>query len=486
MSGSGRHRTRWRSTGDPATRARTRIWTAALSALMLSSALAVPVQGQGVRGWVGTTVQAVELRPFEVVDPLACSSGSTCYIRGSEQTAVVGTQDVRLTAWGFGVQGLSASMFLRGRGSLGSDAVWPRTEDHFDAVLAYAQYVRGGWTVRAGRQETRSGLGFASFDGGFVEWRHRRLQAEAYGGRSLARGLRDPANDALRGIEDFVPDQGIYLFGGAVRARYPTGSVVARYQRELLSDRSGLASERGSIDATSAFARVRLSGGMDYDFGQQQFGKGHLTATAPFGAGRWMLSGTVRRYVPYFSLSTIWGFFEPVPYHEALARVGWSPGRDVGVWVSAGRRSYGDTRTVAVLRPLEDTGWRAEAGSTWAFAESWSVQGGYQLEWGPGAFLQSGDAAVRWSPMSRLSVALTGTTFQQIEQYRLGDGRAYGWGLALDGGITEGLELSGGFSILRQTEAGSGTDPAWNQSRAWTSLRWLVGQDPGLANRRNR
>ena len=444
-----------------------------------------PVDAQGFRGWAGTTVQAVELRPVTLTT-VGCVGAGQCVASLEEEVAVTGTQDLNLTAWGFGVRGLSVSVFLRGRGRLGTGAAWPRTGDHFDALFAHARYVRGGWTVRLGRQESRSGLGFSSFDGVSTTWRRGGLESEVYGGRSLARGLRDPVNEALRGIEDFVPDQGIYLWGGAMRGRYRTASLALRYQREILADRSGLASERASLDGSTTWSWARLTGGLDYDFGRGQPGKGHVSVTSPLGGGRWQLAATARRYVPYFSLSTIWGFFEPVAWHEIQGRLGWSPTRTAGLWVTGGRRSYGDTETTVVLQPLEDTGWRGGLGGRWSPGERWTLSGAYDVEWGPGAFLQSADGTLGWRPGERLMVSASATTFQQIEQFRLGDGRAWGGGVSMDAGLTERLALSAGVSLLRLSTGGASGSTPWNQSRAWSSLRWELGSDPGLANRGRR
>ena len=94
------------------------------------------VSAQAVRGWVGSTVQAVEIRPMGAVggtyDPL------------DEVVSLAATQDLSLTAWGFGVQGLSATAYFRNRARLGSDLLWPRTDDRFDVLTAYAQWVRSG------------------------------------------------------------------------------------------------------------------------------------------------------------------------------------------------------------------------------------------------------------------------------------------------------------------------------------------------------
>jgi hypothetical protein len=438
-------------------------------------------QGIGVRGWVGTTVQAVELRPV-ARRPEGCTAGEACYLPLDKELSIAGTQDVSLTAWGFGVQGLSATLFLRGRAGLGSDFVWPRSEDHFDALLGYVQWMRSGWRVRLGRQEVRSGLGFSAFDGGAVSWRLRQLEVEGYGGRSLARALRDPANKALAGIDDFVPDESVYLFGGALHGRFRLASASLRYQRELLADRSGLASERASFDGSATLPLVRLSAGLDWDFGRQILGKGHVTAAAPIANGRWMLSASAKRYVPYFSMSTIWGFFEPVAYHEVMGRVGWSTTQALGLWVSGGWRRYGDTGTPVVLEPLRDTGWRAEAGGAWNLSSQWTLNGAYHLEWGPGGFLNSGDASVRWSPGPRFGVSVSGMSFQQIEQYRLGDGRAWGGGVSLDAEIVRRLSVVAGGSLIRHDSKGDGVESPWNQARAWTTLRLEVGRDAGRAN----
>ncbi len=459
------------------------------AALLLGLTLLLPArdvgaQDFGVRGWAGSNVQAVRMRPLQV-DPAGCVPNAQCYTPLGKRTSFAATQDVSLTAWGFGVTGLSATMYLRGRAGLGDDFAWPRSDDHFDALLGYAQLARGGWTLRVGRQEARSGLGFSSFDGGSAAWRVAWAQLEGYAGRSLARGLRDPANEALAGIEDFVPDESVWLFGGAARARFRTGSMTVRYQRELLADRSGLASERASVDGSATLSSVRLGAGADWDFGRGQAGKAHLTASMPFGA-RWVLAASARRYVPYFSLSTIWGFFEPVAYHEAQLRASWSATSALGLWVSGGWRKYGDTRTVAVLSSIEDTGWRGEAGVMWMPGPAWTVDGGWHLEWGPGGFLNSADASVRRSFGDRLGVAVSGTSFQQIEQYRLGDGRAWGGTVSVDAEVVDRFTLLMGGSVIRHTTSNDGIDRPWNQMRAWSSVRVALGSDPGRANRMRR
>lgn len=474
--------------------------------LLVSWAFPPDVAGQSYRGWVSSSVHMVELRPIGVdsvarsdvvdtgdgtftFDGYSVSCGvAVCsgLLPLPKRRSVLGTQDVGLTYWGLGVQGLSVTALVRLRADLGGDSTWPRYQDEFDAMLGYAQLVRGPVHVRAGRQEVRSGLGFAGFDGVSGSFDQGRLRVSAYGGRSLARGLREPTNEAVRALNDFFVDKGVYLLGASATGREGPVSFTGRYQREILSDRSGLESERASLDVNATLPYARIRGSIDYDFVFRRAGKGEVTIAAPFGEGAWLVELSGRRYVPYFQLSTIWGFFEPVSYHEALARVGWSGNGAFAVWVAGGLRSYGETDTPIVLSALEDTGWRADARAQWAFASGWSLDGSYQLEWGSGAFLSSGDARLRFQVTDRLGASLSGTTFQQIEEYRLGEGRAFGVGGSVDVLVTDRLDVMGGFSLTRHRDGGTVFTSPWNQSRAWTSLRWAVGEDPGLANRRPR
>jgi hypothetical protein len=460
------------------------------------------VLAQAYRGWTSTSLQVIELRPLgldsvprsEVVtdaggrflhegNEVSCVLATVCtgYLALDDERTLAATQDLSLTAWGFGVEGLSITAFVRARARAGRDVVWPRSDDEFDALLAYAQLQRGGWHVRAGRLDVRSGLGFAAFDGGSASYSRGTIRGEVYGGRSLARGLREPQNEALRGLDGFLLDKSVLLVGASATARPWSTQVTARYQREILSDRSSLVSERASLDVSRTFPRFRLTGSIDYDFSFERAGKGHLTVSAPLAEGRWLVEASALRYLPYFDLSTLWGFFEPVSYSEVLGRLGWSPGPELGAWISGGWRTYGDTDATIIFRPMRDTGWRAEAGARWLAAPAWVVSGSYDLEWGPGGFLSSAEAAVRFSATERLAASVSALTFQQIEEYRLGEGRAFGGGASADYQFGERVSLALGFSLIRHRDGGNVFTSPWNQGRAWSSLRFDLGRDPGLA-----
>jgi hypothetical protein len=461
----------------------------------------VRVEAQTFRGWAGTSAQLVELRPLgldtvprsDVVtdadgrllyngQEVTCVLADRCtgYLPLPETRALSVTQDVSLTFWGLGVQGLSVTTLLRGRARAGADLIWPRADDEFDAILAYGQLRRGAWRLRLGRQEVRSGLGFSGFDGVSGVLSRGEIRGEIYAGRSLARGLREPANTALSGLEDFFIDESALLVGAAATVRRWGVLATGRYHREIHADRSGLVSERASLVLSTAVPHASLTGSFDYDFSFRRVGKANVTLSAPLSDGRWLVELAGQRYVPYFDLSTIWGFFEPVPYSEVVARGGWSPSAEIGVRLTAGWRRYGDTETPVVLQPLRDTGWRADLLARWRPGDAWAVSGRYELEWGPGGFLNSLDASAEYAVTERLSGSISLMSFQKLEEYRLGEGRAFGAGASGAYRFGDRYTLSGGFSLIRHRDGGNVFTSPWNQSRAWTSLRVELGGDPGL------
>ena len=462
------------------------------------------VHAQGVRGTATTTARYVELRPivqdtvpedqvtqrpdgsFEYQGvPVTCVTGLGCvYYRSAEVAhAVVATQDVALTSWGWGVQGLSFTTLLRLRADLGGDLTWPRSDDNFDAILAYGELNRGDFRTRLGRQRTNSSLGFTGYDGANVVWDGiTGLALEAYAGRSLMRGLNEPRSEALRPVQEFAMDTlATWLLGAAARYEPVRGTTVGlRYQREIWQSRAALVSERASLEfGTSQFRPVMFDGAVDYDFAFGHIGKAHATVRAPVPYGL-TLEATARRYLPYFELNTIWGFFSPVGYHEAEGRVTWRPQPAVTTWASAAWRRYEEADATVIFRPIERQGTRLTIGGTWRVRDDVALDGSYRMERGFGAFISSGDASVSWQPMDRMELALDGTAFQQIEQFRVGEGIVWGGGASMNLVLLENLTLSGGGTMFRQTYNNRPGMADWNQRRGWLALRASFGGDPGM------
>jgi hypothetical protein len=477
--------------------------------LLLAAAATAPhaLVAQGVRGTATTHLRYLTLRPVSVDtvprsevtetaggfsyqgEPVYCEGVERhCvrYVSADVAHGVVATQDISATAWGLGVQGLSATILVRGRADLDSDFVWPRSDDQFDAILAYAELQRSAYRVRAGRQRTLSGLGFSGFDGLDVlvspwPW----LRAELYGGRSLARGLAEPRNDALRGIEDFILDQDAALYGGFLELTPQVGTTVGvRYQREIWVDRVGLVSERAAVDVRSDLpGPLRAHGALDYDFAFERLGKGHVTLQARMPDDWGWVELTGRRYVPYFELSTIWGFFSPTEYHEAELEATLLRFRPLTVWASAGWRQYGDSEISVIGPSITDQSQRYAVGARWTDGP-WSASGEYRLETGFGAFLSSGDLHVRWEPSDRYALTARTSAFQQIEQFRVGDDTVWGAGVGGEVALPWRLQLRGGADIYAHSAEGQTRFADFNQVRAYSMLTIPFGRDPGLGGGR--
>jgi hypothetical protein len=459
--------------------------------------------GQGVRGSATTTARYIELRPIapDTVDPalvtvqpdgsatfngipVTCVPNIGCiYYRSLDvQYAMVGTQDVALTTWGWGVQGLSFTTLLRARADLGGELTWPRSDDNFDAILAYGELNRGDFRARLGRQRTASTLGLTGYDGANLVYDgFGPVSLEAYAGRSLMRGLNEPRAEALRPVQEFAVDTlTTYLLGATARYEPFRGTRVGlRYQREIWESRAGLVSERAAFEfSTSQFQPLMLDGAVDYDFAFGRIGKAYATVRAP----AWYnltLEATGRRHLPYFELNTIWGFFSPVGYHEAEARATWRPSPTLSAWTSAAWRRYEEAAATVIFRPLERQGTRFNIGTNWRATPGIGVDAAYRMERGFGAFISSGDASVFWQATRRIELSLDGTAFQQIEQFRVGEGIVYGGGASTNIGLRDNLALSAGATVFRQTYENRPGLADWNQLRAWTTLRAGFGRDPG-------
>lgn len=485
-----------------------RRWASAAALMSLGLAPGV-VAAQGVRGHLTTTARYIQMRPIRA-DSIAfseatlrpdgtyeyqgrrvqCVADAMCvfYTALPVQHAVTFTQDATATAWGLGVQGLSATVSLRARADLGGEFQWPRIDDPFDAMLAYVELNRDRYRVRLGRMRTAGGLGFSGYDGASLWVRPLGwLRAEGYAGRSLARGLYEPRNEAFRAIEDFVVDRGAWLVGGHAELEPGAGDVVSlRYQREIWSDGSGLISERAALDFRFQRLRpLRITGAADYDVAFDVVGKAHLTVGLPV-TDDLLVEVSARRYRPYLELWTIWGFFDPVPYHEVEGRLAWTPTRGLGAWVSGGYREYGDTHTQPFIIPLESSAVRAAAGLSWTLEQDWVVEATYRLQRGAGATASAFDARARWSPTDRLGVGVHGTAFQQIEEFRLGETGAVGGGVQLDLQLSRRVGVDGGASLYRNLLDNRAGQPDWSQVRAWTAVRIDLGTEPGSSARRLR
>ena len=467
------------------------LWTATLG------------NAQQVRGSLSSMTRYIELHPIarDTVDslstilddngrptfegrPVFCFGATCTYYRPADvEHAIAMSQDLSATAWGFGLPGLSATVFLRARQDVGGDFVWPRYDDAFDAVLAYAELARERYRVRAGRQRSITGLGFYSFDGVSAQamaasW----LNVELYGGRSLARALEEPRHEALGAVENFIPDNNAWLIGGAAEIHGTSGMAAAvRYQREIWSDRAALVSERASLDfRSSILGLVNVEGSADYDVAYNRLGKAHVTLRRQFLDNQLAIDATARRYLPFFELWTIWGVFSPIAYHEAEIQAGWRPTPGYDVAAQIGIRKYEDTNAEVFIAAAEDQTINLTLRGRAVLNTHLDISGEYRLERGYGAYLSSGEVSAGWSARDRLQIGVYGTAFQQILEFRTGEAVVYGLGATADYAVSHAFQISGGATLYRQGFENRPSAVDWNQKRAWLGVVWTFGRDPGL------
>ena len=414
--------------------------------------------------------------------PVFCLNQTCTFYRPADvKHALLSTHDLSVTAWGFGVEGVSTTLLLRARTD-GGDFTWPRSDDAFDAILAYADFARERYRVRVGRQRTISGLGFYSFDG--VDARFEAtsvLGIEGYAGRSLARALERPRNSALQPIENFIPDEEVWLFGGVAELNAAGHSIALRYQRELWGDRAALVSERASLDfSTRALSPVNIEGAADYDVAFGRLGKAHLTMRLAIDGGRLNAELSGRRYLPFFELWTIWGVFSPVAYHEAEMQGSWSATAWLGVSGGVGMRKYDDADAPVFEGEPEDHARFLTVRARAVASPKLVLDGEVRWDDGFGAYLGSAELKASWQALEQLRLGVYGTAFQQILEFRVGEAAVLGIGGTLDYGVSDQIGLSAGGTLYRQNYDNRPTAIDWNQKRAWVSLAWRFGRDPGL------
>lgn len=478
------------------------LFLAAVSGLLAP----MTVAAQSGRLWGTSTMQYVEVRPLVVDSVLQsevpgdgllrpipgggvvrCVTGED-YCRYGRSDDPVHTvpmiHDVSGTAWGFaeGVR-LYTRFILRGEVA-GQEGIWPRAGDTFDLVLAYLEWNRRALRVRAGRQWKVSGLGFHNYDGASVSVRPvGSLQAEVYGGWSLARGLNEPrTGDALAAIESFAPAKRALIFGTGVTYRPSArGAITGLYQRELRTDRKGLYSERVAVDGFFRTGRATLEGTFDADLPSRTVNEARLRARAVlpggFGAVTWL-----RRYQPFFELWTIWGAFTPVAFSEVGLGGSWRAlDGSVGVDVNGSWRSYGETNTSPVFGTARSTAWRLVSSVTAQLTPSFSIAGRYGTDVSFGSAKNSGGLRLQQSLGSDSYVGASLEAFQTAYEFRVDEGTVLG--LGVDGGMGFGSRtlLRGGITTYSHRNGGQSPETDWSQIRAYLHFEWSVGAEAGMA-----
>jgi hypothetical protein len=478
-----------------------RLLACSFASLVLAAA-PVPAFAQAVRATGVTQMRYVDIRPLaEDSVPIEETSGDGLLRRSSDGhivRCVQGlpycrfrrsvdpvsmapiSQDVSVSLWGLG-RGVRAYGRFRGRTVLGDGSdIWPRPDDHFDALTAYIELERSRFRVRAGRQWSSSGLGFYNYDGGAVLVRPvEGLALEAYGGRSLLRGVDETrTGGALAAVDPFAPNEGGLLIGGTARWRPRPGLAFgAEYQRDVREDRTGLFTERAAGDALWNVGRFELAAAIERDLATATTNELRLDLRARLGSG-FGSALLARRYRPFFEAWTIWGAFSPVAFDEVGAHGWWRPlNRALTVEAGLAWRGYDDTGTSETFGSFRSDGWRVNGSAAFRPAPSWSVQarGGADLVFG--AASTDGSVRVERAFDRNAHLAASALAFQRIYEFRVTEGTV--WGLGVDGALGLGprARASGSVTWYLHAVENGGPDADWTQIRGSLTLEWVVGAE---------
>lgn len=471
--------------------------TAAIMALPATGAaqgwrvrLDANAQAVSYRGWHMDSIAAGSVVPGPGGDPttpdgyaVACDAGPWCvYFRpGARLSSAPGIIDGDATMWGLGLRGLSLHTHARVGGDLGGTGAWPGPDRPFELVEGYADYDRGGWGLRLGRQLTHGRLGAYGFDGLMATARNgaRTLTAAIYGGWGLGRAADVPVTSgALDPLNDYQPLGRQILVGGTVRVSGTAGDISAEYLRETDAVDYGIAQERLGVSGDLRVPRtpITLTSDVQYDLASALWGSWDI-------GGRWLarpltVSATVRQYRPIFDLWSIWQAFSPLPYHAVDAAVGWSAPHRITLQWQGERYWYPDADVSTPLTSFLDHGWRSSVTVAWAASDRVTTAAGWNAELGPGAGSQGWNGSITWRAGPRWSLAARGGSLDRPLEYRYDVASLAWYGASADLRVSERLHL--GATIDRWNEDRTRPDSggfSWDQTRVSFSASWTLVSD---------
>ena len=375
-----------------------------------------------------------------------------------------------LVMWGLGLRGVSLHVSTRLLGDLSGDRLWPGTSPTVRLVEGYAEYVRGGFTARAGRtlEQGRLGSSGGGLDGGRIALRIERLDLTlgGYLGWGLARGTILPVTSpAVNPLLDFQPANRQVVAGATAAVRWRTLEASAEYRREVDPGTDYFVAERAAISlAARPVSRVSISAGGDYDLAQGRAGSADLLVS--YTTSRSWLSLGARHYRPFFDLWTVWGVFSPVPYNAVNGSLAVRPIEKLQL---SGRAEWFRYAAADVSTPsvnLTDHGWRWSFDGSVRPDSSWTFQLGAHDEFRPGASSRGVDGRVRWQARRAVELQLEGGRLERPLELRFQDAGLTWAAGSVDYRTGERLHL--GLSVARYWDSRDRPDAAafdWNQWR---------------------
>jgi hypothetical protein len=211
------------------------------------------------------------------------------------------------------------------------------------------------------------------------------VEFTAYGGWGLGQAaVLSVASPALNPLDEWRPRKRQLVGGAEAMWSSDAGDVRAEYRREIDPEDDNFVSERAAAVATWRFRDVRATGGFDYNIAEGRFGSADVSAT--YAQPSYSVTATARRYRPYFSLWTLWGAFSPSGYNAVNTSVRYAPNARY-TFRARGELYWYDSAGVstALVRTLQDRGWRTSGGATALLDARWSIDGSLGWEFGTGA-----------------------------------------------------------------------------------------------------
>lgn len=351
---------------------------------------------------------------------LRCGAATHCYFfrPGPRFTSVPLSVSGSVTAWGLGVAGLSARGTARLTTDLGGDGALPTLGPFAQLLEGFLEYEVREVRLRGGRQLLASRLEPLGFDGVAATLRipSRSLEVGGYAGWGLDRASALPITDpALDPLDEWRPRRRQVVAGLEGAWTHALGEVRGEYRREVDPVDHHFVSERATLSGAARRGDVRISAGFDYDLVAGHVGSGDLTLS--YLHPRLTVSAGTLRYRPYFSLWTLWGAFSPVGYDAAFASASIQAASRLTIRGRAERFAYDDAAISTGLLPaLTDDGWRLGTSATVLVSRRVTIEGGTDLETGPGANARTVDLSLEIAPLDALRLWLhAGTVRRPLE-----------------------------------------------------------------------
>lgn len=417
---------------------------------------------------------------------VSCEPSGTCrfFRPGPIVHAAPLSQSAALTAWGFGMAGLSLHAEGRLLTDLGSADAWPGTEPAAQLLEAFAEFASTPLTLRLGRQSMLMRLGAAGFDGARATARvgTTGLDVEAYAGWSLARASALPiTSPALNPLDEYRPSRRTRLYGASAGYGGVGANLRLEYQRELDGRSSYFVSERSALSGDARVGRhVTLSGGAEYDMAQAFWGTADIQAR--YVSSVLTLALSARHYRPHFDLWTIWGAFSPVPFNAVSGAIWVHPHPQLELRARGERYWFEPSEAATPLVTVEDAGWRASIGASFDFAPAWRADVDAHHEFGPGAASRGVDVSLAFVPRPGIELRANGAALQRPLEFRYDDASVSTVGL--DAAWTLSERMRAGAGIARYWETRDRPDAAafdWSQTRLNARLTLLFGGAPAAS-----